>query len=70
MPGNFLTQVVGKPTKDNNTLNIVLTNTPNYIADIESTETRLSDHKMVCAQLGLAFDARSNTCMGHISKSL
>ena len=66
MSGNFLTQVVDKPTRDNNILDLVLTNVPNYVADIESTETRLSDHNLVCAQL--AFDARSNTPRGHMQK--
>ena len=38
MSGNFLSQVVDKPTRVNNILDLVLTNRSQYIADIESTK--------------------------------
>ena len=47
MSGNFLSQVVDKPTRVNNILDLVLTNRPQYVADIESTKTRLSDYNFV-----------------------
>ena len=68
MSGKFLSQVVDKPTRVNNILDLVLTNRSQYVADIdlESTKTRLSDHNIVCVQL--AFDARSNTPKEHQPK--
>ena len=66
MSYNFLSQVVDKPTRNNNILDLILTNRSQYVADIESTITRLSDHNIVCAQL--AFDARSNVPEGPAPK--
>ena len=63
MSTNFLSQVVNKPTRLNNTLDLILTNRTMYIANIESDPTRLSDHNLVCAQL--AFDARRDVPRSH-----
>ena len=58
MSRNFLSQVVDKPTRGSNTLDLILTNRTNYICEVQTSETSLSDHNMVTAVLG--FDARSN----------
>ena len=58
---NFLSQIIDKPTRLNNTLDLVLTNKSMYIADVQSDPTRLSDHNIVCIQL--AFDARKDSLM-------
>jgi hypothetical protein len=47
MDRNFFTQVVNTPTRNNNILDIVLTNTPRYISDVHSNITKLSDHNLV-----------------------
>ncbi|KAL5268182.1 hypothetical protein ACHWQZ_G002141 [Mnemiopsis leidyi] len=49
---NFLTQVVNSPTRENNVLDIVLTNVPRYVTEVKVTPTSLSDHHMVQLQLG------------------
>eukprot|EP00116_Pleurobrachia_bachei_P002158 sb/3462420/ len=51
---NFLTQVVDQPTRENNILDVILTNSPQYIAAITTEDTKISDHRVVnCA---LAFN--------------
>jgi hypothetical protein len=57
MDRNFFTQVVNTPTRNNNILDIVLTNTPRYISDVHSNITKLSDHNLVKIDLG--FDCRN-----------
>ena len=57
MSRNFLNQVVDKPTRENNILDLILTNRSQYICEIQSSKTCLSDHNLVTAVLG--FDARS-----------
>jgi len=59
MARNFLSQVVDKPTRGSNTLDLILTNRTQYICEVQSCETSLSDHNMVSAVLG--FDARSKS---------
>ena len=49
---NFLTQVVNTPTRENNVLDIVLTNVPRYVSEVRVTPTVLSDHHLVQLQLG------------------
>ena len=49
---NFLTQVVNTPTRENNVLDIVLTNVPRYVTEVRVTPTPLSDHHLVQLQLG------------------
>ena len=49
---NFLTQVVHTPTRENNVLDIVLTNVPRYVSEVRVTPTVLSDHHLVQLQLG------------------
>jgi hypothetical protein len=44
---NFLTQVIREPTRLENTLDLVLTNRTQYIAELKCTPTTLSDHKLV-----------------------
>ena len=46
----MLSQVVEKPKRVNKILDLVLTNRSQYVADIESTKTRLSDHNIACVQ--------------------
>jgi hypothetical protein len=49
---NFLSQMVNEPTRMNNVLDLVLTNCPQYILDVETEQTELSDHKLVKCLLG------------------
>ena len=51
---NFLTQVIRDPTytRSQNILDIVLTNKPQYVVEINTTTTTLSDHKLVEVVLG------------------
>ena len=49
---NFLTQIVKKPTRAGNVLDLVLTNKPQYIAELKTSETTLSDHNIVEVVLG------------------
>ena len=44
---NFLEQLVHTPTRGENILDIVLTNTPDYFARVETTESMISDHRVV-----------------------
>ena len=62
MSFNFLSQIIDKPTRLNNTLDLTLTNRHQYVIDIESSPTRLSDHNLVCVQL--AYDARKGADRG------
>ena len=55
MARNFLTQVVNIPTRNSNTLDIVLTNTPQYITNVHSNSTTLSDHNIVKIDVGFDF---------------
>ena len=52
MDRNFLTQMVDQPTRGRNTLDLVLTNVPRYITEVQVTPTPLSDHNIVKLQLG------------------
>ena len=47
MNTNFLSQYVDKPTRQQNILDLVLSNQPNLIKHIEVSETELSDHNLV-----------------------
>ena len=53
---NFLTQVVTKPTRKDNILDLVLTNCPQYVTEVKCEETPISDHNIVTVTLG--FDWR------------
>eukprot|EP00116_Pleurobrachia_bachei_P001864 sb/3462126/ len=44
---NFLTQVVDQPTRGNNILDLIFTNTPQDVASIRTEDTGISDHKLV-----------------------
>ena len=44
---NFLSQMVNEPTRVNSILDLVLTNCPQYILDVDTKLTKLSDHKLV-----------------------
>ena len=59
MGRNFLTQVVNKPTRAGNTLDLVLTNCPQYVNEVRSEVTPISDHNLVTVTLG--FDWRLPT---------
>ena len=49
---NFLTQVVDKPTRESNILDLIITNKPQDILDITATDTALSEHRLVEGLLG------------------
>lgn len=49
---NFLTQMVKKPTRENNTLDLILTNKPQDVLKITVEDTKLSEHRVVEALLG------------------
>ena len=49
---NFLSQMVDKPTRGNNILDIILTNSPQYIAAITTEDSKISDHRVVECTLG------------------
>ena len=53
---NFLTQVVTKPTRESNILDLVLTNCPQYVTEVKCEDTPLSDHDIVTVTTG--FDWR------------
>ena len=63
MNHNFLTQVVNQPTRGENILDLLLTNVPRYVAEVATSKTTLSDHKMVEITLGfnLTEAKRENT---------
>ena len=44
---NFLSQYVDKPTRQQNILDLVLSNQPNMIKHIEVEDTKLSDHRLI-----------------------
>ena len=47
MEENFMNQLVNKPTRGNNILDLFITNNVNIISHIDSVETPLSDHNIV-----------------------
>ena len=49
---NFFTQVINKPTRNDNILDLIFTNKPNYVIDVSVTSTTLSDHKLAEITLG------------------
>ena len=52
MDKNQLSQTVTKPTRGNNTLDLIFTNVSRYIAEVSASPTILSDHSLVKALLG------------------
>ena len=44
---NFLTQCIREPTRGNNILDLVITNSPSMIHSYETRDTIMSDHKMI-----------------------
>ena len=58
---NFLTQVVNQPTREGNTLDLVLTNVPRYVAEVKVNPTSLSDHSLVEIQLGFNMTGRKKS---------
>ena len=62
MAANFLSQVVNKPTRGNNTLDLVLTNCPNYICEVNSNKTPLSDHNMVTVTFSFNWRTSPASC--------
>ena len=52
MDKNLLTQVVDKPTRGDNTLDLILTNAPRYLLEVDVRPTILSDHSVVSGLLG------------------
>ena len=49
---NFLSQLVTKPTRENNILDLILTNKPQDVLNIDTKDTKLSEHRLVEALLG------------------
>ena len=47
MNTNFLSQYIDKPTRQDNILDLVLSNQPNLIKHIEVSDTELSDHRLI-----------------------
>ena len=68
MSRNFLSQVIHRPTRGQNVLDLVLTNRVQYICEAKSEETCLSDHNLV--SVVLAYDARRNENYGHYIKEM
>ena len=52
MEDHFLIQVVDKPTRNENLLDIVLTNSSDLVSRVKTEDTIMSDHKFVMCQLG------------------
>ncbi len=48
---NFFTQLVTQPTRGNNTLDLVLTNSPRYVIEVRIDNTKISDHALVDCML-------------------
>ena len=57
---NFLTQVVNKPTRAGNVLDLVFTNVPRYVMEVTVKDTLASDHKLVEVQLGYNMVGNAN----------
>ena len=53
----MLTQIIDRPTRVNNTLDLFLTNNDRVIRNIETEETRLSEHMTV--KINLLYDMKS-----------
>ena len=51
MDGHFLSQVVSGPTRGDNTLDLVFTNRPEYISDVQLSDEGISDHFLVNCKL-------------------
>ena len=52
MGRNFLSQMVNKPTRENNTLDLIFTNKPQDVLNVTVEDTKLSEHRLVEALLG------------------
>ena len=52
MERNFLTQMICKPTRNNNTIDLVFTNKPQDTVETNISECQLSDHRLVELVLG------------------
>ena len=52
MDQNFFTQLVTKPTRENNTLDLIFTNKPQDVLNVVVEDTKLSEHRLVEALLG------------------
>ena len=44
---DFLTQMIKTPTRGANTLDLILTNVPKYVADVQVMPSPISDHDIV-----------------------
>ena len=51
MSENFMTQFVDIPSREKNTLDLVISNSPELIYEISTEDTKLSDHKLVKVML-------------------
>ena len=61
---NFLTQMVGDPTRMDHTLDLILTNRAHYVMEVNTEETQLSDHRIVECLLG--FNPSSDLTQDHV----
>ena len=52
MEDHFLIQVIDKPTRKDNLLDIVLTNSSDLVKRVTTEDTVMSDHRLVMCQLG------------------
>ena len=57
MIGHFLIQCVNKPTRQDNILDVILTNNEEQIRRIQTEETIMSDHNFVVCNLGFSTSA-------------
>ena len=68
LSANFFSQLVDTPTRLNNILDLVVTNRSHYVAEIESTTTKLSDHNLVCVKLAQREKIINHLTLNHLVK--
>ena len=57
----FLEQLVVKPTRVNNTLDLIFTNDEDFINEISITKSGISDHNLITASLNKEYKQGENT---------
>ena len=63
LDSHFLSQIVDKPTRENNILDLIITNSQNILQDVRSDKTILSDHNIVEVAV------TPNHCLSYINQS-
>ena len=61
MDRNFLTQMVNKPTRENNTIDLIFTNKPQDVLKVDVKDTKMSEHRIVESLLGHNPTSKSDT---------